>query len=200
MNKKLIFVLSIFLIVISISSVSAADNSTVLTSSDDDVLQDNGDVTDQYVKTKIVADSIIGEDGDSIYVPIEVLDENDNPVMNGTATLVIGEVLYTSEVKNGSAVFESVLIQEGMTKATFGYMGNEYYDSCDLEVIIYVVHETYPDIPIGDSPDISNATVIQSQPSSVKAITDSKATGNPILAILLSLMIVSSMSIINRKR
>ena len=200
MNKKLIYVVSIFLIVISVSSVSAADNSTVLTSGDDNLLQDTEDVTDQYVKTKIVADPIIGEDGDSIDVPIEVLDENDNPVMNGTATLVIGEMLYFSEVQNGSAVFESVLIQDGMTKATFGYMSNEYYDSCDLEVIIYIVHETYPDIPIDDSPDASNATAAKSQPSSVKALTDSKATGNPILAILLSLMIASSMSIINRKR
>ena len=207
MNKKFILAMAVLMMLISVSSVSAGENSTDLTSMDEDVLQDSdeeilqdGDDSAQKINTKIVSDPIFGDDGDSISVVVEIWDENDEPVMNGTAALVVGDMMYGSYVENGTAVFTGVLIREGMTKAWITYFGDEYYNSSDLEVLVFVGHEIYPEIPTDELDDSLNVTASPCHPAGVKAVKDLKATGNPIFAVMLSLMIMSSAGIINRRR
>lgn len=217
MDTKLTFVISIFFLFFLMSAVSASENATDIEMAEDsvlnqdlsvdDVLQedssnDNGSRLDTYI---IAEDSIQGEAGSAVYFSVDILDENDNPVMNGTATLSIAGKNYTSEVLNGTAIFQGVLIEDGMKTATVYYHGNEWYNSSQMEIEVYLIEEFYFDMPVLDeTTDIAGPLFEEPQKTRnhavVKAASESNQTGNPIFFILLSLMVISSSAVINRKR
>lgn len=217
MDTKLTFVISIFFLFFLMSAVSASENATNIEMAEDsvlnqdlsvdDVLQedssnDNGSRLDTYI---VAEDSIQGEAGSAVYFSVDILDENDNPVMNGTATLSIAGKNYTSEVLNGTAIFQGVLIEDGMKTATVYYHGNEWYNSSQMEIEVYLIEEFYFDMPVLDeTTDIADPLFEEPQKTRnhavVKAASESNQTGNPIFFILLSLMVISSSAVINRKR
>lgn len=210
MNSKLILAISVLIIFFTISSVSASENSTDLEVIGDDnyqdgVLQDTddlnaGDSNASKLYTHIEETSFQGEVGDVTYVPVEIFDENDEPVMNGTATLLVGGVNYTTDVRNGTASFNEVSIEDGLETAMVYYNGNEYYNPSQLEIDVFVIKETYMDIPIYDTFDLSNPDIEKKQPETVvKASNRVNATGNPILVLLSSLILVALSSGFSRK-
>ncbi len=196
MNTKLILLISIFLMFFSISSVCASQNTT-------DSVSD--DVNSSKMNTHIVSGDITGEEGDSVYFSVDILDENENPVMNGSATLSLNGKNYESKVFNGTASFGDIEIKKGMKQGIIYYHGNEYYNDSTQTVDIYLVEESYKDIPIYDDDldiDVSKQTEnhAQRQIGAVKAIDDSRATGNPIALALLGLFVITSNLIFKRKR
>jgi hypothetical protein len=75
------------------------------------------------------AEDISGKACEKTDITIEIVDENGNPVQNGTATLTIDGKTYTAEVKDGIATFKDVVLPEKDTVADVYYQGNEYYNS-----------------------------------------------------------------------
>ena len=214
MNTKLIIVISVFFLFLTLASVSASENSTDLQLDENlkesDVLQDSdevsGDESISKLDTQIVPGDIQGEEGDSVDVSFEIFDENNNPVMNGTATLSMGDKNYSGEVSNGSVSFHGIIIEKGISKAKIFYHGNDYYNSSETDIDVYLIEESYMNMPIYDDGE-SIGTALYEEPytqeksvSAVKAISDSRQTGNPIFMMLLSFIIIVSSGIIVRKR
>lgn len=75
---------------------------------------------------------------DDIYV--NVIDENNNNVLNGTCVLIFEEDNYTAEVNDGIAVFKNVKIPlPGHYDESIRYLGNEYYKASTGDVEITVL-------------------------------------------------------------
>ncbi len=208
MNTKLIIGISILFLFLTMASVSAGENSTDFKTADDLPLSDaEDDVNASKINTRIIPDDIEGEEGDAVYASFDIVDERGNPVMNGTATLKMGDKNYLGEVSNGSVLFKAVIIEKGISKATIFYHGNEYYNSSETDIDVYLIEESYMDIPIYDD-EAFIGTALYDEPSyssdksisTVKAISDSRQTGNPIFVMLLSLIVIASSGIIARKR
>ncbi|WP_406533466.1 hypothetical protein, partial [Methanobrevibacter sp.] len=87
----------------------------------------------------ITAVPVEGKVGDVVNVTAVIVDENGNPVLNGTATLVIGGVVYTADVIDGVAVFEDVILPApGSYECEITYNGSEKYNSSSTTVDIDV--------------------------------------------------------------
>lgn len=194
MNTKLILLISIFLMIYSISSVCALENTTCL---------EDGDANASALNTRIVCDDISAEEGDAVYFSADILDENENPVMNGSATLSLGGRNYESEVLNGTVSFPGIEIKKGMKQGVIYYHGNEYYKDSSRTVDVYLIEESYMKIPIYDDDSDIDAPQkeirSQRQIDAVKAIEDSRSTGNPIFLVLLCLFAITSSLIFKRK-
>lgn len=215
MNPKLIIGISVLFLFLSLASVSAGENSTDLQLDENlpesDVLQDSepahGGENVSKLDTQIIPGDIQGEEGEVVYVSVEILDENNNPVMNGTATLTMGDKNYSSEVSNGSVFFDGIIMEKGISKARIFYHGNEYYNSSETDIDVYLIEESYMDMPIYDDGAFIG-TALYEEPSyssdksisTVKAISDSRQTGNPIYMMLLSFIAITTSGIIARKR
>ncbi len=215
MNTKLTFVISILLLFFLISTVSASENATDLQLDENlgesDVLQDSEVASDSEnlskLDTQVIPGDIQGEEGDFVDVSFDILDENNNPVMNGTATLKMGDKNYSGDVSNGSVSFHGIIIEKGISKAKIFYHGNEYYKSSQTDIDVYLIEESYMNIPIYDDEE-SIGSALYAEPSyssdksvsTVKAISDSRQTANPISLMLLSFIAVASSGIIVRKR
>ena len=215
MNTKIIIGISVLFLFLSLASVSASENSTDLQLDENlpesDVLQDSepahGSENVSKLDTQIIPGDIQGEEGDAVYVSFEILDVNNNPVMNGTATLTMGDKNYSGEVSNGSVFFDGIIMEKGISKARIFYHGNEYYNSSETEIDVHLIEESYMFIPIYDD-ETFIGTALYEEPSyssdksisTVKAISDSKKTGNPILMMLLSFVAITASGIIARKR
>ena len=144
------------------------------------------------VNTNISADPVNGNPSDKINVTVNVIDEDGNPVLNGTTTLIIDGVEYTAEVHNGIARFIDVILPKSSTTAILRYDGNEYY----------APSESTFDIKINASESVNNQTASSENEikKSVNYSVDSKQTGNPIVIALLVLMCLVSNNILRRKR
>ena len=144
------------------------------------------------VNTTISADPVNGNPSDKINVTVNVIDEDGNPVLNGTTTLIIDGVEYTAEVHNGIARFIDVILPKSSTTAIVKYNGNEYY----------APSESTFDININATESEQNNTISQDNgiKKSVNNSIDSKQAGNPILVVLLALMCLVSNNILRRKR
>ena len=142
--------------------------------------------------TNISADPVTGNQGDKINVTVNVTDDGGNPVLNGTATLIIDGVEYTAEVHNGTATFIDVILPKSSTSAILKYSGNEYY----------APGESTFDVIINSSQDPENNQTVPSQNNVNKTVKHSIAsqTGNPILVLVLVLMCLVSNNILRRKR
>lgn len=144
------------------------------------------------INTTISADPVNGNPSDKINVTVNVIDEDGNPVLNGTTTLIIDGVEYTAEVHNGIARFIDVILPKSSTTAIVKYNGNEYY----------APSESTFDININATESEQNNTISQDNgiKKSVNNSIDSKQAGNPILIVLLALMCLVSNNILRRKR
>ena len=144
------------------------------------------------VNTNISADPVNGNASDKINITVNITDEDGNPVLNGTATLIIDGVEYTAEVHNGTATFIDVILPKSSTTAIVKYNGNEYY----------APSESTFDIIINDGEIEQNQTMSEENKvqKAVNHSIDSKQTGNPILIALLVLMCLISNNILRRKK
>ena len=144
------------------------------------------------VNTNISADPVNGNASDKINVTVNVIDEDGNPVLNGTTTLIIDGVEYTAEVHNGIARFIDVILPKSSTTAIVKYNGNEYY----------APSESTFDININATESEQNNIISQDNgiKKSVNNFIDSKQAGNPILIVLLALMCLVSNNILRRKK
>ena len=82
------------------------------------------------VNTKALSvEDIIGKAGEIIDITVKFVDEDDNPIKNGTATLTIDGKTYTAEVVDGVATFNGVVLPYLDTIADVYYLGNDYYNA-----------------------------------------------------------------------
>ena len=96
------------------------------------------DVTVIKYDTSISADPVSGKVGDVVNVTANVTDEFGNPVMNGTASIEIGGVVYTANVTGGVVTFENVALPDENVTAEVNYEGNDYYSPSNATVEISV--------------------------------------------------------------
>ena len=143
------------------------------------------------VNTNISAYPVNGNPSDKINVTVNVIDDDGNPVLNGTATLIIDGVEYNAEVHNGTATFIDVILPKSSTTAILRYNGNEYYAPSESTFDI-IIKDTEPEQNQNVSSNGIKKAVIH--------IIDSKQTGNPILIVLLVLMCLISNNILRRKK
>ena len=107
----------------------------------------NVEVTE--VNIDISADPVKGNSGDEVDIKVNIVDKNGNPVLNGTAVLIVYGSEYTAEVHNGTAVFVRVILPISSTAAIVKFLGNEYYEPSESTI----------DITIDDEDSIENQTV-----------------------------------------
>ena len=79
------------------------------------------------LNTTTESEDVSGNAGDKVTITADILDQNNKPVQNGTATLIIDGKEYNATVENGKATWEVELPSENTT-ATIKYLGNDYYN------------------------------------------------------------------------
>ncbi len=131
--------------------------------------------------TTTESDDVSGSSGDKVDIVADIVDQNGNPVQNGTATLTVNGKKYTAEVKDGKAVFKDVVLPDKSMPATIEYLGNDYYNPSKTTIQITINEEPQPD-PV--------------TPTAEKAVPVVPAAGNPIvLAVIALLALVSTVSL-----
>ena len=126
-------------------------------------------------------DDVSGKAGEKTDIPVKFVDENGNPVKNGTATLTVDGNTYTAEVINGVATFKDVVIPDEDTVADVYYQGNDYYNSSSTTISIKVKQENNTEPDNNDTDENKTTKHVSSK------IADANATGNPIAMMLLAL-------------
>ena len=136
----------------------------------------------EKVNTKAPStDDVSGKAGEKKDIPVKFVDENGNPVKNGTATLTVDGKTYTAEVINGVATFKDVVIPDEDTVADVYYQGNDYYNSSSTTISIKVKQENNTEPDNNDTDENKTTKHVSSE------IADVNATGNPIAMMLLAL-------------
>ena len=112
----------------------------VVTYSGDDVdeVQAESTVTILKLNTTVSGDDISGKPSDEKSITINVLDQNNNTVNNGTVTLTLNGETYNATVDNGKAVLNIELPNPGTYDATVKYNGNDYYGSGESSINVNV--------------------------------------------------------------
>ena len=128
------------------------------------------------------AEDVSGKAGEKKDIKVKIVDENGNPVKNGTATLTVDGKTYTAEVINGVATFKGVVIPDEDTVADVYYQGNDYYNASSATISIKVKHDNNNTEPDNNDTDENKTTKHVSS-----EIVDANATGNPIAMMLLAL-------------
>ena len=105
------------------------------------------------------AEDVSGNVGDKVDITADILDKNNDPVQNGTATLTVNGKDYTADVKDGKATFKGVELTENTT-ATIKYEGNDYYNPSETTIEITVNDES-PD----EEPDDEPSEELDDEPS-----------------------------------
>ena len=129
------------------------------------------------------AEDVSGNAGEKTDISVKFVDENGNPVKNGTATLTIDGKTYTAEVINGTATFKDVVLPENDTVADVYYQGNDYYNSSSTTFSIKVKHNN-------TEPDTNNTDENKVLKHELSDVVDGNATGNPIAVMLLALFVM----------
>ena len=127
------------------------------------------------------AEDVSGKAGEKKDIKVKIVDENGNPVKNGTATLTVDGKTYTAEVINGVATFKGVVIPDEDTVADVYYQGNDYYNSSSTTISIKVKQENNTEPDNNDTDENKTTKHVSSE------IVDANATGNPIAMMLLAL-------------
>jgi len=142
------------------------------------------------VNTKPSAKDVSGKKGDKTDITVKVVDENGNPVKNGTATLTIDGKSYTADVVDGVAIFKDVVLPSDDTVAEVYYHGNEYYNASSTTFNIKI------------NKDANNETdnETDNRDDSKSRVVDTRATGNPIALLLLVVITLVSNRAYNRKK
>ena len=147
------------------------------------------------LNTTTSGDDVSGTAGDKKDITADIVDQNGNPVKNGTAVLKVNGKEYTAEVKDGKATFKGVELPDKSTPATIEYLGNDYYNPSNTTIQITV---TQPEEPT-DEP--SNETEDErSTPVAEKAVPVIPAAGNPIALVVLALLTLVSTVSLGRKK
>lgn len=159
------------------------------------------------LNTTTTSEDVSGTVGDKKDITTDIVDQNGDPVQNGTAVLKVNGKEYTAEVKDGKAVFKDVELTENTT-ATIEYLGNDYYNPSNTTIEITVTAPEEPAEEPSDEPDEPDdpeepAEEPEEEPSTPvaeKAIPIIPATGNPIALVILALLtLVSTVSLGNKK-
>ena len=156
------------------------------------------------LNTTTTSEDVSGTVGDKKDITTDIVDQNGDPVQNGTAVLKVNGKEYTAEVKDGKAVFKDVELTENTT-ATIEYLGNDYYNPSNTTIEITVTAPEEPEEPAEEPSDEPEepAEELEEEPSTpvaAKAIPIIPATGNPIALVILALLtLVSTVSLGNKK-
>ena len=156
---------------------------------------------DSYaLNTSIKSQNITSRPGETRDITCDVMDQEGNPVMNGSATLKIGDKTYETSVQNGKATFEGVEMPDSDTVALVEYNGNDDYGSSNSTFNIMIENATDNstenntdnvtlDLPTGGVkyPVMGIGEALYVGEKIDKAPINEKATGNPILVALLTL-------------
>lgn len=105
----------------------------------------------------------------------------------GTVTITIDNKKYTTEVKDGTAVFTIPGLVKGDYNVNASYSGDKKYDANDTITEVEVYFNETPAHP----EDGNHHKMDNGKSSSL----DSYATGNPIIALLLVLLAIGSTQI-----
>ncbi|WP_407455054.1 Ig-like domain repeat protein [Methanobrevibacter sp.] len=95
-------------------------------------------VTILKLNTTVSGDDVSGKPSDEKSITINVLDQNNNTVNNGTVTLTLNGNTYNTTVDNGKAVLNVELPNPGTYDATVKYNGNDYYGSSESSISVNV--------------------------------------------------------------
>lgn len=156
------------------------------------------------LNTTTTSEDVSGTVGDKKDITTDIVDQNGDPVQNGTAVLKVNGKEYTAEVKDGKAVFKDVELTENTT-ATIEYLGNDYYNPSNTTIEITVTAPEEPEEPAEEPSDDPEEPADEpeeepSTPVAEKAIPIIPATGNPIALMILALLtLVSTVSLGNKK-
>ncbi len=129
------------------------------------------------------AEDVSGKAGEKKDIPVKFVDENGNPVKNGTATLTIDGKTYTAEVTKGVAIFKDVVLPNNDTVADVYYHGNDYYNASSATFSIKVKQNN-------TEPDSNNTDENKTVKHVSSNVVDGNATGNPIAMMLLALFVM----------
>ncbi|WP_292474513.1 Ig-like domain-containing protein [Methanosphaera sp.] len=146
------------------------------------------------LNTTTTSEDVSGTVGDKKDITADIVDQNGDPVQNGTAVLKVNGKEYKAEVKDGKAVFKGVELTENTT-ATIEYLGNEYYNPSNTTIEITV---TVPEEPVDEPVDEPEEE--PSTPAVEKSVPVTPAAGNPIALVVLALLSLVSTVSFGRKK
>ncbi|WP_405289549.1 Ig-like domain-containing protein [Methanobrevibacter sp.] len=151
------------------------------------------------LNTTTTSEDVSGTAGDKVDITADIVDQNGDPVQNGTAVLKVNGKEYKAEVENGKAVFKDVELPDESTEATIEYLGNDYYNPSNTTIQITV---TQPDEP-EEEPEDEPADEPEEEPSTPvaeKVVPVIPAAGNPIALVVLALLSLVSTVSFGRKK
>ena len=154
------------------------------------------------LNTTTTADDVSGTAGDKTDITADIVDQNGDPVQNGTAVLKVNGKEYTAEVVNGTAVFKDVELPDESTEATIEYLGNDYYNPSNITIQITVTQPEEPEEPTDEPTDepVDEPEEEPSAPTAEKAVPVVPAAGNPIALVVLALLTLVSTVSLGRKK
>jgi len=155
--------------------------------------ENESDVVVLPLDTTTESQDVSGKAGDKKDITADIVDQNGNPVKNGTAVLKVNGKEYTAEVKDGKATFKDVELPDESTEATIEYLGNEYYNPSNTTIQITIIPE---DEPIDDNETEEEP----STPTSEKTVPVMPAAGNPIALVVVALLSLVSTVSFGRKK
>ena len=155
--------------------------------------ENESDVVVLPLDTTTESQDVSGKAGDKKDITADIVDQNGNPVKNGTAVLKVNGKEYTAEVKEGKATFKDVELPDESTEATVEYLGNEYYNPSNTTIQITIIPE---DEPIDDNETEEEP----STPTSEKTVPVMPAAGNPIALVVVALLSLVSTVSFGRKK
>ena len=152
---------------------------------------DKSDVVVLPLNTTTESDDVSGSSGDKVDIVADIVDQNGNPVQNGTAVLKLNGKEYKAEVKDGKATFKGVELPSESTQATIDYLGNDYYNPSKTTIQITINEEPEPEP--------------EPQPEPVNPVTEKSvpvipAAGNPIALVVIALLTLVSTVSLGRKK
>ncbi|MBE6512066.1 MAG: Ig-like domain repeat protein [Methanobrevibacter olleyae] len=156
--------------------------------------ENESDVVVMPLDTTTESQDVSGQPGDKMDITADIVDQNGNPVKNGTAVLKVNGKEYTAEVKDGKAKFKDVELPDESTEATIDYLGNEYYNPSSTTIQITVTQPEEPEEPV-DEPEEEPST-----PAAEKTVPVTPAAGNPIALVVVALLSLVSTVSFGRKK
>lgn len=152
------------------------------------------------LNTTTTSEDVSGTVGDKKDITADIVDQNGDPVQNGTAVLKVNGKEYTAEVKDGKAVFEGVELTENTT-VTIEYLGNDYYNPSNTTIQITVTAPEEPEEPEEpvDEP-VDEPEEEPSTPVAEKAVPVTPAAGNSIALVVVALLSLVSTVSFGRKK
>lgn len=90
------------------------------------------------MNTAVSGIDVSGKPTDKKDITATVLDQDKNPVANGTVTLTLNGKTYNATVENGKAVLSIELPNPGSYNATVTYNGNDHYNSSSSSIAVDV--------------------------------------------------------------